>query len=119
MCERARKGNIDDSRMWSRGTCSYPQSTRLFLVHLDYVVVDHLQLLRRLVITDALAIKQEAEGGHRHRNSLTVTFLQFPHLRGHLHLKVDLVAVLAYHLQFDVFAVAFGLGVLVCVGHCA
>ena len=48
-------------------------------------------------------------------NPLSVGFLQLAHLRGLLHTEVDLVAVLADHLQLDVLGVlAHGAGVGKC-----
>lgn len=38
-------------------------------------------------------------------HALTIAFLQFAHLRGHLNAEMDLVAVLTDHLQLDVFGV--------------
>ena len=48
---------------------------RLLLVHLDDVVLFHLQGLRGLIVVDPAAVKQESEGGNRDAHSLTVGLL--------------------------------------------
>ena len=67
----------------------------LFLVHLDDVVLLHLQGLRGLVVVDAAAVEQESEGGDGDADPLAVGLLEFAHLRCLLHPEVDLVAVLS------------------------
>ena len=67
----------------------------LLLVHLDDVVLLHLQSLRGLVIIDPAAIEQESEGGDGDAHSLTVGLLELAHLSGLLHPEVDLVAILS------------------------
>ena len=47
----------------------------LLLVHLDDVVLFHLQSLRGLVVIDPAAVKQESEGGDGDAHSLTVGLL--------------------------------------------
>ena len=78
----------------------------LLLVHLDHVVLLHLQRLRSLVIVDPAAVEEEAEGGDGDPDPLAVRLLELAHLRGLLHAEVDLVAVLPHHLQLDVLRVA-------------
>ena len=65
----------------------------LLLVHLDDVVLLHLQSLRGLVVVDPAAVKQKSEGGDGDAHSLTVGLLELAHLGGLLHPEVDLVAV--------------------------
>ena len=67
----------------------------LLLVHLDNVVLLHLQGLGGLVIVDAAAVKQEPEGGDGDADPLAVGLLKLAHLGGLLHPEVDLVGVLA------------------------
>ena len=67
----------------------------LLLVHLDDVVLLHLQSLRGLVVVDPAAVKQESEGGDGDAHSLTVGLLELAHLGGLLHPEVDLVAILS------------------------
>ena len=67
----------------------------LLLVHLDDVVLLHLQGLRGLVVVDPAAVKQEPEGGDGDADPLAVRLLQLAHLRGLLHSEVDFVAVLS------------------------
>ena len=78
----------------------------LLLVHLDDVILLHLQRLRSLVIIDPSAVEEEAEGGDGDPDPLAVGLLELAHLRGLLHAEVDLVAVLPHHLQLDVLGVA-------------
>ena len=47
----------------------------LLLVHLDDVVLFHLQGLRGLIVVDPAAVKQESEGGDGDAHSLTVGLL--------------------------------------------
>ena len=70
-------------------------AARLFLVHLDDVILLHLQGLRGLVVVDAAAVKQESEGSNRDADPLAVGLLELAHLCGLLHSEVDLVAVLS------------------------
>ena len=59
------------------------------------------------------------EAGDRHADPLAVALLELAHLGGLLHPEVDLVAVLADHLQLDVLGlVSHGVGVSV-TGVCA
>ena len=67
----------------------------LLLVHLDNVVLLHLQGLRSLVIVDAAAVKKEPEGGDGDADPLAVGLLELSHLCGLLHSEVDLVTVLS------------------------
>ena len=77
-------------------------SSGLLLVDLDDVVLLHLEGLGRLVVVDAAAVEEEAEGGDGDADALRVRLLQLAHLRRHLDAEVDLVGVLAHHLQLDV-----------------
>ena len=77
----------------------------VIITHLDHVILFHLQGLGGLVIVDPPAIEEEPEGGDGDANSLAVRLLQLSHQRGLLHPEVDLVAVLAHHLQLDVLRV--------------
>jgi len=77
-------------------------SPGLLLVHLDDIVLLHFQGLWGLVIVDAAAVKQETEGGDGDADPLAVGLLEFAHLGGLLHPEVDLVGVLADHLELDV-----------------
>ena len=74
----------------------------LLQVDLDDVVLLHLEGLGRLVVVDAAAVEEEAERGDGHADALRVRLLQLAHLRRHLDAEVDLVGVLAHHLQLDV-----------------
>ena len=47
----------------------------LLLVHLNDVVLFHLQSLRGLIVVDPAAVKQESEGGDGDAHSLTVGLL--------------------------------------------
>ena len=67
----------------------------LLLIHLDDVVLLHLQGLGGLVIVDAAAVKQEPEGGDGDADPLAVGLLELSHLCGLLHPEVDLVTVLS------------------------
>ena len=81
----------------------------LLLVHLDHIVLLHLQCLlsklqdsapkclylRSLVVVDPAAVKQEPEGGDGDADPLAVGLLELPHLCGLLHSEVDLVTVLS------------------------
>ena len=80
-------------------------STSLLLIDLDHIILLHLQGLRVLVVIDSPAIEEEPEAGNGHAHPLAVALLQLPHLRGLLDPEVDLIAVLANHLQLDVLAV--------------
>ena len=70
-------------------------SSSLFLVHLNDVILLHLQGLRGLVVIDAAAVKQKSEGSDRDADPLAVRLLELAHLGGLLHPEVDLVAVLS------------------------
>merc|ERR1719336_3105228 len=80
-------------------------ASRLLLVDLDDVILLHLQGLGRLVVVDAPAVKEEAEGGDGHAHPLRVGLLQLSHLSRLLHAEVDFVAVLPDNLQLDVFSI--------------
>ena len=80
----------------------------LLLVHLDHVILLHLQRLRSLVIVDPAAVEEEAKGGDGNPDPLAVRLLELAHLRGLLHAEVDLVAVLPHHLQLDILGVTHG-----------
>ena len=67
----------------------------LLLVHLDDVVLLHLQGLRGLVVVDPAAVKQEPEGCNGDANPLAVGLLELAHLCCLLHPEVDFVAVLS------------------------
>ena len=68
----------------------------LLLVHLDDVILLHLQRLRSLVIIDPAAVEEEAEWSDGDPHPFTVGLLQFPHLSCLLHTEVNLVAVLTF-----------------------
>merc|ERR1719319_1719827 len=87
-------------------------SSSLILVHLDDVVLLHLQRLGRLVVVDPPAVEEKAQGGHRHAHPLAVALLEFTHLGGLLPPDVNLVGVLADHLQLDVFGLISHPGML-------
>ena len=70
----------------------------LLLVHLDDVVLLHLQGLRGLVVVDPAAVKQEPEGGDGDADPLAVGLLELAHLGGLLYPEVDFVGVLADNL---------------------
>merc|ERR1719319_844591 len=80
-------------------------SSSLLLIHLDDVVLFHLQSFGCLVIIDSSSVKEKSEGCDGNSNPLGVGLLQFTHLGGLFHSEVDLVGVLAYNLQFDVLGV--------------
>ena len=67
----------------------------LLLVHLDDVVLLHLQGLRGLVVVDPAAVKQEPEGGDGDADPLAVGLLQLAHLCCLLYPEVDFVTVLS------------------------
>ena len=77
-------------------------SAGLFLVHFDDVLLIHLEDLRRLVVVDPAAVKEESKRVDRNSDPLGVGLLELAHLRGHLDAEVDLVRVLSDHLQLDV-----------------
>merc|ERR1719195_266262 len=79
-----------------------PRSSRLLLVDLDDVVLLHFEGLGCLVVVDPPAVKEEPQGGDGDADALCVGLLQLAHLSGHLDSEVDLVGVLAHHLQLDV-----------------
>merc|ERR1719318_2118587 len=87
------------------------KAARLFLVNLDDVILLHLEGFRGFVIVDAPPVKEEPEAGHWDANPLAVAFLQLAHLGGLLHAEVDLVGVLAYHLQLDVLSLVGHVGI--------
>lgn len=66
----------------------------------------HFYLLGCFIVVDSPPVKEEPKRRHRHSNSLGVRFLEFAHLSGHLDTEVNLVGVLADHLQFDVLSLA-------------
>ena len=72
---------------------------RLLLVDLDDVVVLHVEGLWGVVVVDASAVEEEAEGGGGDAHPVRVRLLQLPHQRSHLHPEVHLVAVLTHHLR--------------------
>ena len=82
-----------------------PVAARLLLVHFDDVVLLHLERLRCLVVVDATAVEQEAEGGDGNSDTLRVGLLELAHLSGLLDPEVDLVGVLADDLQLDVLCI--------------
>ena len=91
-------------------------SAGLLLVDLDDVVLLHLEGLGRLVVVDAAAVEEEAQRGDGDADALRVRLLQLAHLRRHLDAEVDLVGVLAHHLQLDVLGLVLVLRHLVGVG---
>merc|ERR1719513_284211 len=78
--------------------------TRLLLINLDNVVLLHFQCFRSLVVVDSAPVKQKPERCHGNPNPFRVGLLQLAHLRGLLHPKVDLAAVVVYPLQLDVLS---------------
>merc|ERR1719220_523282 len=77
----------------------------LFLIHLNYVILFHLESLRGLIIIDPSTVEQKPQGCNGDTNPLRVRFLQFPHLSSLLHPEVDFVGILSNNLQFDVFSI--------------
>merc|ERR1739838_636482 len=81
------------------------QSSSLFLIHLNYVILFHLESLRGRSIIDPSPVEQKPQGCNRDTNPLGVGLLQFPHLSSLLHPEVDFVGILSNNLEFDVFSV--------------
>jgi hypothetical protein len=77
----------------------------LLLVHLNDVILLHFKGLGRLVVVDTSSVEEEPKGGDRDTDALRVGLLQLPHLGGLLHAEVDLVRILADHLQLNVLGV--------------
>ena len=96
------------------------RTTRLLLIDLDDIVLFHLQSLGSFIVIYSPSVKQKPEidfdhiyatieryqnipeRSNRNSNPLRIRFLELPHLGGLLHTEVDLVGVLANHLQLDV-----------------
>merc|ERR1739838_1239704 len=81
------------------------QSSSLFLIHLNYVILFHLESLRGLIIIDTSPVEQKPQGCNGDTNPLRVRLLEFAHLSGLLHPEVDFIGILSNHLQFDVFRI--------------
>merc|ERR1739838_124408 len=81
------------------------QSSSLFLIHLNYVILFHLESLRGLIIIDTSPVEQKPQGCNGDTNPLGVRLLEFAHLSGLLHPEVDFIGILSNHLQFDVFII--------------
>jgi len=81
------------------------RTSGLFLVNLNYVILFHLKSLGVLIIIDPSSIKQKAERCNWDTNPLRVGFLEFAHLGGLLHSKVDFIGILSHDLELDVFRV--------------
>merc|ERR1739838_1112551 len=81
------------------------QASSLFLIHLNYVILFHLESLRGLIIIDPSPVEQKPQGCNRDTNPLRVRLLEFAHLSGLLHPEVDFIGILSNHLQFDVFRI--------------
>merc|ERR1739838_304021 len=81
------------------------QSSSLFLIHLNYVILFHLESLRGLIIIDPSPVEQKPQGCNGDTNPLGVGLLQFPHLSSLLHPEVDFIGILSNNLQLDVFSV--------------
>ena len=77
-------------------------SSGLFLVNFDDVVLLHLEGLGRFVVVDPPSIEEKPERRDRDSDPLGVALLQLAHLGAHLDPEVDLVRVLAHHLELDV-----------------
>jgi hypothetical protein len=77
----------------------------LLLVHLNDVILLHFKGLGRLVVVDASSVEEEPKGGDGDTHALRVGLLQLSHLGGLLHAEVDLVRILADHLQLNVLGV--------------
>ena len=93
-----------------------PRSSSLLLVDLDDVVLLHFQRLRCLIVVDSPAVEEEPQGRDGDADALRVGLLQLSHLGRHLDAEVDLVGVLAHHLQLDVLCLVLVLGHLGGVG---
>merc|ERR1719220_2713627 len=77
----------------------------LFLIHLNYVILFHLESLRGLIIIDPSPVEQKPQGCNWNTNPLGVRLLQFPHLSSLLHPEVDFIGILSNNLELDVFSV--------------
>ena len=87
------------------GETTIHHPSRLLLVHLNHIVLLHLERLRRLVVVDPSSVEEESKRGDGDPDSLRVGLLELAHLGGLLDAEVNLVGVLADHLQLDVFSV--------------
>merc|ERR1719220_2315714 len=77
----------------------------LFLIHLNYVILFHLESLRGLIIIDPSPVEQKPQGCNGDTNPFGVRLLQFPHLSSLLHPEVDFVGILSNNLELDVFSI--------------
>ena len=84
---------------------SHAVAASLLLIHLNDVILLHLQGLGRLVVVNASSVEEEAERGDGDSDSLRVGLLELAHLGGLLDAEVDLVRVLADDLQLDVLGI--------------
>merc|ERR1739838_657412 len=84
------------------------QSSSLFLIHLNYVILFHLESLRGLVIIDPSPVEQKPQRCNGDTNPLRVRLLQFAHLGSLLHPEVDLIGILSNNLELDVFSIISG-----------
>merc|ERR1719446_355243 len=82
-----------------------PSSSCLLLVHLDDVILFHLQSFRRLVVIDSSSIKKEAKRRDGDSNPFGVGFLEFSHLGGLFHPEMDFVGILANNLELNIFRI--------------
>ena len=77
----------------------------LLLVHLNDVILLHLQSFRRLVVIDSTSVKEKSERGDRNTNTLGVGFLQLAHQSCLLDSEVNFIGVLAHNLQLDILGI--------------
>merc|ERR1739838_1260869 len=84
------------------------QSSSLFLIHLNYVILFHLESLRGLVIIDPSPVEQKPQRCNGDTNPLRVRLLQFPHLSSLFHPEVNFIGILSNNLELDVFSIISG-----------
>jgi len=93
------------------------RAARLLLVHLDRILIFHLERFRRFIIVYSATIEEKAQRTDRHANAIRVGFLELAHLRRHLDAKVNLVAVLADDFELDVLASLLRLSLVFLICH--
>merc|ERR1719446_855529 len=99
--------NLSNYHITATRKCSndFLQSSRLLLVHLNNIILLHLESFGGFVVVDSSSVEEETQRSDGDSNPLRVGFLEFSHLGGLLHSEVDLVAVLSHHLELDVLGI--------------